>query len=284
MTFNLLTRRLAALLLFSSLAAAPSCAFAGTVVHLGSWDSYLFYLSNGYGGTQGADGSDLTRTSSDLIIGLHKALAPLDDYGTHAAEEPGTLRTKAWLSGRDDATSWLTGPVGRWLGVTSTAGYSDKLTLVGVPGGGSFRLVLDYAAKYDSSGGGAANGRVLVQSGSMKALDRYQIQSGTNEYVSAPIAFAEGMPVDLGVFTESHVDLVNPTGNVLYGTALADASHTLTVRGIEVFDTSGKPLTSVTVTSSSGFLYRPVPVPEPASLAALVVGIGVLLRRRGGGR
>ena len=60
-----------------------------------------------------------------------------------------------------------------------------------------------------------------------------------------------------------------------YGEADTDFLSTATLTGLELFDANHVQVTQFSLTSASGTNY-PNPVPEPATLALLLSGLGVL--------
>ncbi len=103
----------------------------------------------------------------------------------------------------------------------------------------------------------------------------------TQPMTEVTLEFIDGQPFLLGGNLEAYFDAENP--NLLSGTigGRLDFSHSAYWDGISgFFNGSGLPVENITLNSRSGVDWRdPVnPVPEPASLAVLAIGIWAMAR------
>ena len=95
-----------------------------------------------------------------------------------------------------------------------------------------------------------------------------------------PISALTGQTADILFTTQFNPALyIVEDGSDLSG--FGEFSSTITLAAIEVFDANGNQVMDATATGASGTVYPTVrPVPEPASMAALGLGVLALLKRR----
>lgn len=95
--------------------------------------------------------------------------------------------------------------------------------------------------------------------------------------------------INLWLYSRARAEFTNLDAGRLLFLLESDYSHTVTLRGFEVFDAQGRLLPDAVVTGADGTVYRtltggPTSVPEPASV--LLVGLGLMAaagrRRRHG--
>jgi hypothetical protein len=92
---------------------------------------------------------------------------------------------------------------------------------------------------------------------------------------SLKIPFEFGQPVNIETIVSASAYVWDGSGQ-----ATADFGHTFRWTGVEsIVDANGQAITDYTLTAASGADYVN-PVPEPASMAALAIGAGGILRRR----
>jgi hypothetical protein len=101
---------------------------------------------------------------------------------------------------------------------------------------------------------------------------------------SQPIPFVSGVPVDVEVALGANLWIRCAPSSLFpavclgwSGSGSADFSHTAVLTGIDLFDSSGAPISSFDITSASGTFYGPNGVvPEPGSMLLGLAGMAVL--------
>lgn len=162
----------------------------------------------------------------------------------------------------------------------STAGFTDVLQYSGTG------LQSGYKAKYVFFVHGSSTGsnlsaslNVTIGNNPVAFLDLDLTPGTVAQYWSTPsytIDTSLTQTAKVSFTTRFESELWNESeGSTLAG--MADFSSTITLTAIEVYDLNGNLVSNVGVVGSSGHVYA---VPEPASFAALGVGLAALLRRR----
>ena len=183
----------------------------------------------------------------------------------HAETGFGALHTYA------SATN-LGGTLYSWA--SATASFDDNLTVSGGTGTGYFLADFTVDGTRDASGDAFSTSGLYWSN--LPGGVPGNLQSGVHTYEgTTPIQFTYGTPFAF------HAEMIS---NIIFafggfGTGLADFSNTARLSAVHVLDASGNPVTNFTLTSASGHQYLQ-PVPEPATLAALGLGIAAIMRRR----
>ncbi len=171
------------------------------------------------------------------------------------------------------------------LAVHGNAGYSDTINFTGRDGEGytvDFLFQLEGLISGDTEAGLNFSTSRPSDPGYYPRLTRV---NGVQENVGMTWA-TPAYPIQFGTSFDIHADMYaglttnlidHADGSTIGGSA--DYGDTLTLGGIEIRDPQGNLVTSgITVSSTSGASYNPVP--EPSALAALGLGALALLRRR----
>ncbi len=160
------------------------------------------------------------------------------------------------------------------------AGFSDTLQFGGV-------LQAGYRARYVFHVDGTNSGvgylaDLSVKVGNDADESFFAFDPGYNEtnWVTTDHLVDGNTPEDIHVQFSSQAvfDTYNLTDGGNY-TSVSDFSSTLTLAGIQMFDSNGNVVSGWTVTSGSGTAYPQV-VPEPSSMLVLVGLAAPLLKRR----
>jgi hypothetical protein len=110
--------------------------------------------------------------------------------------------------------------------------------------------------------------------------------STSGSFLTPGFTFVYGRPFELSLDLDAVTGTVSP--NEIFrglgtGTASADFFNTLVLSGLIVTDSNGNPVEGVTFSSASGTQYTVdgvAPVPEPSSIALLLVGLTTGVVRR----
>ena len=168
------------------------------------------------------------------------------------------------------------------LAALSFAGFTDRLQFGG-------EALAGYTARYvfyvdGTKTGDESNVAILARIGANPLQVLFSRNPGGfyGEYLatdSYPIdgTFAQTASFDFTVQRTLRPRLMEDGASAH---AAADYSATALLAEVQVYDASGRRVTNVTAVGDSGTAYNTQPVPEPACLAALVLGAAPLLRRR----
>ena len=139
------------------------------------------------------------------------------------------------------------------------------------------------SADVDAQTFGTASTGGYATSGPIRSAGTYQLS--TTEQTGEPILFVFDRPLEVTFSSTVVAGLAtgaNFTGPNFSGEAQADFSHTAVLTGVQAYDLRGNLLPNITITAESGTLYPLTPVPEPASAALMLCGLGALAWRQRG--
>jgi hypothetical protein len=243
--------------------------------------------------TMSSPGPELTRTATEA----YSYFGPPGVVGSYTAS--GDAKYGA-LKASISANASANGVQPRFI-LFSFADYADAYTF-GTPGGRSGTAYLTFTI--DGSGFGPPGNQIVI--GGVHATTYGSFQSGlfgsaetghfldatdvsaTATFTSDPIPFIAGVPVNVEAILGAELELycvdAFPVGfgcGSWSGGAFSDFSHTATLTGITLVDSSGNPITDFTVSAASGTPLDAngvVAAPEPMTLCLL--GTGLLWIRR----
>lgn len=163
------------------------------------------------------------------------------------------------------------------IGLHGNAGWSDSITYTGFQGTG---YKVDYYYRLEGTTSGDTEAGLNFSSNGGYYGPR--TTRGNELWVTPDFDVAWGVPSDFSVdmyaglstHLSQHTD-----GSTISG--YADYSDTLILEGAVIKDPNGNVVNGWSVATASGVSYiKPLPTPEPASLAAVGVGTLALIRRR----
>lgn len=163
--------------------------------------------------------------------------------------------------------------------------FVESLTIPG-PTGTAGQLMLGWDVTGSSSNGSSGDTRLIINARTSASLPGTNSQTpaiaGNGHFsLSSPIAFTFGAAFDLtiesSVFAAVGYDNTSNTGPATFSdSASANFLHTAILSSADVRDGAGTPLSSFTIITASGRAFPVAPVPEPATYAMLLSGLGLL--------
>jgi len=150
--------------------------------------------------------------------------------------------------------------------------FTDTLTITGGVGTGNFFVDMMATGTHAAAGTGFSHG-YLTWSNAISGIPGV-LPIGTGTYAGlTPIHFTYGVPFSF------YADLVGLALFTNGGVGTASVDYTVGVAATHIYDGLGHPLSGMTISSASGYSY-PAAVPEPATFAALGLGLVAVVRRR----
>ncbi len=154
------------------------------------------------------------------------------------------------------------------------ARFVDMITITGGVGTGTFST--DYTVDGTHLATGVAYSIAQLYTSNMPAGVPGTIPAGTHTYAgSVNTTFTYGVPFEVKAELYSQVLFLN--GGI--GSGTTDFMNTATLSATHIYDAGGHALNGMTITAASGHVY-PAAVPEPATMAALGLGLVAVIRRR----
>ena len=235
----------------------PFALAAAVAASAQTLNSAASVVSGAAGGATSATGA--TPVSRTDTIGLFGGTATAQaDYGT--------LRASAF---------GFVGGAAPFSYVQGQARFTDRLTITGGTGTGFY--LMDYTVSGDITGTGDGSSQANLLWNNLPNGAPGGLTPGTGTTVAGvfPVELTYGVAFD--IYGELFATVTYPSGGT--GSRDVDFSTTATLSRITVLDAAGNVVSGLSVGSASGHVY-PTPVPEPATLAALGLGLAFLRRRR----
>jgi hypothetical protein len=274
---------------------------AGTMSSLCSAQS-LFAFQGLYAGNGGAftmiDGNGSANSSSTPFVASHSFTGLDSSNNTQTM----TIHGSAWSNSsygkiHIESEGWVENPYFNssnspyfdgtldengspdLLAINGNAGWTDEFTYTGLQGTGykvNFYFKLDGTVSGDVEAG-------LNFSTSDPAGQSYNPRTHDgNELWITPfyqVDWNQPFMVNADFYAGLNTHVSEKTEGVSFYSS-AKYGNTLTLAGMTVVDANGNEVHGWSVSSASGTNYPVGAVPEPATMASIALGIGVLLRRR----
>lgn len=154
------------------------------------------------------------------------------------------------------------------------ARFRDMITITGGVGTGQF--FTDFTVEGTHQSTGVAYSIAQIYWNNLPNGVPGTIPAGVHTYAgTVPINFTYGVPFELKA--EFYSQVLFLSGGI--GSGTTDFLNTATLSATHIYDNFGHQLNGMTISAGSGHIY-PAAVPEPATFAALGLGLVALVRRR----